>query len=112
MHAIDHSSGSIGGRPDVCRASVRSVTMSRGAPGTRNFGKYFATGSSQSSRPSAASIDSASAVIDLESDAMPKTVSMSAGVPAASLRPKLNSNAVPPGPIRHAVSPGSDSLCA
>ena len=37
--AMDHSSGSMGGMPAVCSASVRSVTVSRAAPGTEKSGK-------------------------------------------------------------------------
>ena len=84
--AIDHSSGSIGGMPAVCIASMRTVAASRGCPASSNSGKKSETGAFKSSLPSQAKMQAHSAVIDLLIEAMPNRVSLSTGCREAPSR--------------------------
>ena len=105
--AMDHSRGSMGGRPERCMARVRTVTHSSGAPGMWKSGKYFTTGSSRLIFPSASRMQQARAVMDLLMEAMPNTVSPSTGFWCSTLRyPKPFSKRMPSGPRMHTAMPG------
>ena len=84
--AMDHSRGSMGGRPDRCMARFRTVTHSSGVPGMWKSGKYFTTGSSRLILPSTSRMQQARAVMDLLMEAMPNTVSASTGFCCSMLR--------------------------